>query len=80
MVMLYERIFAIYDFIAEYNREYGQMPTLKEIEAGVRLNHNSVSRYLDKMELMGMLERPEGKVRAITLIRRQANWNALIDR
>lgn len=54
------------------------MPTLYEIEAGVGINYTTISRYLDKMQLMGMLERPAGKVRAIKLIRREANWDALI--
>jgi hypothetical protein len=35
-------------------------------------------KYLDKMDYMGMIERNPGQVRGIKLIRREANWNALI--
>jgi len=78
MTMLYDGIYAIYDFIAEYYQEYGQIPTLREIEAGVGINYTTVIRYLHKLELMGMLERQAGKIRAITLIRREANWSTLL--
>ncbi len=55
------------------------MPTLQEIEAGVGINYLTVSKYLKMMERMGMLERSQGKMDAIRLIRREAKWNALID-
>ena len=78
-MMLYERFYAIYDFIAQYNHDYGQVPSHKEIAAALEVNPKTLNKYLDQMQLMGMLERPEGKVRAIKLIRREANWNALIE-
>lgn len=77
-IMLSDRIYAVYDFIAQYHSKSGQMPTLKEIEAGIGINYTTISGYLDKMELIGMLQRPPGKVRTITLIRWEANWNALL--
>jgi DNA-binding transcriptional regulator YhcF (GntR family) len=78
-MMLYERLYAIYDFIAQYNHDYGQIPSLKEIAAAAEVNPKTLNKYLDQMELMGMLERMEGKARAIRLIRRDANWNALVN-
>lgn len=74
-----ERVYALYDFIHDYNQQYGQIPTFKEMVAALEISPATLHRYFEKMERMGMLRRPNGKARAITLITRKADWNALVE-
>jgi DNA-binding IclR family transcriptional regulator len=77
-MMLYEKVYAIYDFIAVYKKKRGHAPSQAEIAHGVQMHYTTLMKYLDKMDHMGMIERNPGQVRGIKLIRREANWNALI--
>jgi len=76
---LAERVLQVYDFIAQYQAEFGQSPSVKEIAAAIDLGASGTSGLLATMEVTGMIERPVGKVRAIRLLKREANWNALIE-
>jgi DNA-binding MarR family transcriptional regulator len=78
MASMHQRIFDIYDYIEDYNKHWGQMPTQKEIAIGVDCDPSSVSYNLNKMEKLGMIQRPERKMRAIILVTRQPNWDALV--
>lgn len=79
MVTLHDRIFAIYDCIEKYQKRHGQAPSVKEIAIAVDCETSTVSTTLKKMGKLGMIDRPEGKARAITLLSRQPNWTALME-
>jgi DNA-binding MarR family transcriptional regulator len=74
--MSYQHTFHIYDFIYQYQRKYSVTPHLKEIAWAVDLTERTVWRHLQIMETMGMIER-SSKPRAITLVSRQPDWDAL---
>lgn len=78
MVSMYQRIFDIYDYIEEYRVRNGQIPTQKEISIAVDCDPSTVAKNLTKMEKLGMIQRPERKMRAIILVTRKPNWDALI--
>lgn len=77
---IHQRVFDIYDCIEQYNKEFGQMPSQKEIGIAVNIDSSTVSNNLKKMERLGMIKRHGNrKMRAITLVTRQPNWEALMD-
>lgn len=73
-----KRIFAIYDFIDEYQRDYLKSPTNLETAATMKFSVAVLARYLRIMEKVGMIERANGQRRGIRLLQRKANWNALV--
>ena len=73
-----KRVYAIYDFAAQYKRERNLTPTLKEIESGTGISHRTVAKYLDMMSRMGMIEYTGAARHHFDLIRRNANWTALV--
>ncbi len=77
-VSLSKTIFAIYDYIDQYKREYGDTPTVQEIGARLKIGHKTVKNFLLKLELVGMIEIRRHRPLAIRLIRREPNWNALV--
>lgn len=73
-----QRIFAIYDFILQHQCDHrGHSPTLSLMADQLSMNLMTLRKYLGMMHEMGMIERA-GNQRGIKLIRRQANWNALV--
>lgn len=71
-------IFAIYDYIDQYKRDYDDTPTLQEIGARLKIGDRTVKKFLHKMELMGMIAIPNRRALAVRLIQREPNWQALV--
>jgi Mn-dependent DtxR family transcriptional regulator len=77
---LHDRMFEIYDFIAEYQQACrGLSPSQAQIAAALEVNTGTVYLNLKKMERLGMIQREPREYRSITLITRKPNWNALIE-
>lgn len=80
MTTLHQRVFDIYDCVEKYRKEFGQSPSQNEIGIALNIDDTTVSKALKKMETLGMIKRPgERKVRAIMLVTRQPNWDALME-
>lgn len=71
-------IFAIYDYIDHYKRDYGDTPTVQEIGSRLKIGSRTVKKFLQKMELMGMIEIHRHRALSIRLISREPNWQALV--
>lgn len=55
-------------FIRQHVAEYGYMPTVRELQAGLGLSSTSlVKRRLDALEAQGYLYRTAGRARAMVL-------------
>jgi SOS-response transcriptional repressor LexA len=77
MGKLYQRLFEIYDYIEDFWHENGYSPSQADIAAGVGITTPSVMHNLKTMEILGMIERPAHRVRAIKLLSRKPDWDAL---
>lgn len=63
----------IYGYIKEYIREHTYPPSLKEIAAAHYMSRTNVTRYLDRMQGMGLIARDPGRSRGITLLDDEMN-------
>lgn len=71
-----ERLYALYDFIAEYQQNYDEKPSYKQMAIALNLPLPSISLLLKNMERLGMIQRPDR--RQIVLRSRVPDWNGLI--
>jgi len=78
MGKMYERLSDIYDFIESYKAKWGYSPSLEDIAAALEADKAAVFHHLETMESLGMIVRPRGMLRAIKLISKQPNWDALV--
>ncbi len=60
---------AVYQFLWDYQKAHGYVPTQQEIADQCFLAQSSVSRHLDKLAKWGWLLREEGKARSIQLLK-----------
>lgn len=58
----------IYVFICTYIREHGYAPSQQEIASGCYLGRTTLLRHLDKLEMMGRIQREDAKPRSIHII------------
>ncbi|PJF39887.1 MAG: winged helix-turn-helix transcriptional regulator [Chloroflexi bacterium] len=58
----------VYFFIATYDKNYGRSPSMREIARGTFLSLGNVVRYLDKLEMQGLISREPGIARSIRLL------------
>lgn len=66
---LHPKASAIYSYIIRFKREHaGESPTTREIAAALGLSSTSVVQYhLEYLEAAGLIERPAGKSRMISI-------------
>lgn len=58
----------VYDFIADYVATHGYPPSTRDIASGCCLSRGGVTRYLDRLQMSGRIEREPGKARSIRLL------------
>lgn len=59
----------VYAFLVEYTTNNGYPPTIREIGDGVGLKSTqTVCRYLNRLQSMGLIHTEETKPRAISLV------------
>lgn len=58
----------VLDFIKRYHRVYTYPPTISEISAEVFLSSTSVIRHLDRLVMLGKIERYPNVARGIVLL------------
>jgi DNA-binding MarR family transcriptional regulator len=58
----------VYRFICAYMADNGYAPTLREIGAECKMSRSSVVRYLDQLEMKGLIRRDFGVSRGIVLL------------
>ncbi len=58
----------IFDYLVSYNKEFGYMPTVREIGAHIKQRNPSVVQYhLDKLKDAGLIEKETGYARSIVV-------------
>ena len=65
----HQTTYTVYQFLWEYQKEHGYIPTQQEVADHCYLTQPGVSRHLDKLEKWGWLTREEGKARSIKLLK-----------
>jgi repressor LexA len=58
----------VYAYIRAYIQEHTYPPTLKEIADAHFMSRSNVTRYLDRLQGMGLIARDPGRSRGITLL------------
>lgn len=62
----------ILSFIETYLKNFGYPPTYREISVGVKLKSiNSIKKYLDKLENLGLISRKNFKSRSIEIVKQK---------
>lgn len=59
---------SIYMFIQTYYKENRKSPTIREIASGCYVSVGTVIRHLDKLEVLGRIEREPNQARSIVLV------------
>lgn len=57
----------IYEFICQWVQNNTHPPSLREIAQGCLISRANVVRYLDRLEIHGLINREPGRARGITL-------------
>jgi repressor LexA len=65
---------SVYRFIRHFIETEGYAPSLREIAEGCYLSVGNVTRYLDRLELRGLIYREPGKARSIQLLAPDRDW------
>jgi repressor LexA len=73
-MMSVDTLKAVYHFVRDFIETEGYSPSLREIADGCYLSMGSVTRYLDKLELRGLIYREPGKARSIRLLDPKRDW------
>ena len=60
----------IFDFICHYVDEHNFGPTVQEIADACQIGVATVTRHLDRMQVMGWISREYGKARSIVVLKR----------
>jgi DNA-binding MarR family transcriptional regulator len=64
-----ETTLTVYHFIQAYYQENRKSPTIREIASACYVSVGTVFRHLDKLELMGYIQREPNQARSIILLR-----------
>lgn len=60
---------AVFDFICNYTQERGYAPNVREIGEACYVSHGNVTRFLAKLEELGLIRRDARVARGIALTR-----------
>lgn len=66
-----ETLEAIYRFIGTYSAQYGYGPSLREIAEACYMSRPNVYRYLDRLEVEGLIVREPNRARAIAVVKKR---------
>jgi DNA-binding MarR family transcriptional regulator len=58
----------VYRFIINYTREHGFAPSLRDIAAGCYVGSGTITRHLDRLEMMRRITREPGIARSIKIV------------
>lgn len=63
----------IYDFIRAYYQENRKSPTIREIASACYVSVGTVFRHLDRLEMLGYIQREPNQARSIVLLKEEDN-------
>ncbi len=66
-----ETLEAVYRFIGNYSAQYGYGPSLREIAQACYMSRPNVYRYLDRLEVEGLIVREPHRARAIAVVKKK---------
>lgn len=61
----------VYAFLCDFEREHRFAPSVREIAQGCYISRSTASRYLDRLEALGWIEREINIARGIRLLKQQ---------
>jgi len=64
---------AVYDFIRAYYRENRKSPSIREIASACYVSVGTVFRHLDRLEMLGYIQREPNQARSIMLLKEDGN-------
>lgn len=58
----------VYRYLCAYIADNGYAPTLRELAHGCHMSRSNIVRYLDQLEMAGLIRRDYGVSRGIALL------------